>query len=171
MPNPFTEISARINRTLRMMVLAAAGAAAAMTALFFLILGLFLWLREVYGTTTASLALGGAFAFIAFVAFVSVFLMQRRAATAREEARAAQLRAAAQAAQFSGAPWWADPTLLTTGAQVLRTLGGRRTLPLTLAAVLAGVALGGAWARRHPSSPAPARGKPNGSGTFSEVRH
>jgi hypothetical protein len=169
LPNPFSEIGSRINRTLKAMVLAAAAGAAGVTALFFICLGAFLWLREVYGTINASLALGSFFSFLAFVALISAVVMRRRP-TALREARPAETRAAPRPAP---AQWWTDPMILTTAVQVVRTLGGRRTLPLTLAAVLAGFALSGAFSRRRsPSSPAPRpRPKPNGSGTFSDARN
>jgi hypothetical protein len=167
LPNPFSEIGARINRTLKAMVLAAAAGAAGVTALFFLCLGAFLWLREVYGTINASLTLGGFFAFLALATLISAVVMRGRS-TALRKARLAETRAAPQPAATQ---WWMDPMILTTAVQVVRTLGGRRTLPLTLAAVLAGFALSGAFSkRRSPSSPSP-RPKPNGSGTFSDARN
>jgi hypothetical protein len=165
LPNPFSDIGNKINRTLKAMVLAAAAGAAGVAALFFLSLGAFLWLRELYGTIAATLSLGGVFATIALVAALTAFLLRRRPAQ-KQEPRATSERQTAPAAQSQ---WWTDPVLLTTGVQVLRMLGGRRTLPLTIAALVAGFALSGAWSKRK--APMPRRAKPNGSGTFSDAPH
>jgi hypothetical protein len=159
--NPLNEIGARINRTMRAMVLAAAAGAAAVTALFFFSLGLFLWLQQEYGTINASLALGGGYAFIALVALVSV-LVRTHSRPPRHEAR--------PAAPSPQPQWWADPVLLTTGLQVLRSLGRRSTLPLAIAAIVAGFVFGDSvWQRQK--SPPPSRSKANGRGTFPDARH
>jgi hypothetical protein len=96
--NPFSDIGNKINRTLKAMVLAAAAGAAGVAALFFLSLGAFLWLRELYGTIAATLSLGGVFATIALVAALTAFLLRRRPAQTRETRSAPERPAAAAAA-------------------------------------------------------------------------
>jgi hypothetical protein len=159
--NPLQEIGAKVNRTVRAMVLAAAAGAAGVSALFFFSLGLFLWLQQEYGTISASLALGGGYAFFALVALVSVLVLTHAPAPKHEP------RAAAPPPQQQ---WWADPVLLTTGLQVLRSLGRRSTLPLAIAAIVAGFVFGDSVLQRQKSPP-PSRGKPNGRGTFPDARH
>ncbi len=157
MLNPFHDLGVKVNRTVKAMVLASAAGAAGVAALFFFTLGAFLWLSGVYDTTTASLAVGGAYAVVAIGAAVAIAVMRRRQA----RARAAEQKAAPQ--------WWSDPMVLTTGVEVLRVLGRGKTLPLALAAVVAGFALSGALSSRQ-SRPA-SRPKPNGSGTFPNAGH
>jgi len=159
--NPLNEIGARINRTMRAMVLAAAAGAAGVSALFFLSLGSFLWLQQEYGTINASLALGGGYAFIALIALVAVLVLTHAPQPAHEA------RPAAPPAQ---AQWWADPVLLSTGLQVLRSLGRRRTLPLAIAAIVAGFVFGDSVLQRQKRPPPP-RAKPNGRGTFPDARN
>jgi hypothetical protein len=156
-PNPLSDIGAKVNRTLRSMVLAAAAGAAAVAALFFFSLGGFLWLQQTYGTINASLVIGGAYALLAVIASVAVLISQHRKPAERPTAAAAAPQ------------WWADPVMLTTGIEVLRMLGRRSTLPLAIAAVLAGFVFGGSVSKRQkPSSP---RAKPNGRGTFEDARN
>jgi hypothetical protein len=157
--NPLSEIGAKINRTFRAMILAAAAGAAGVAALFFLSLGLFLWLQQIYGTIPASLALGGGYAALALIALIGVLIAQRQ--------RPVAARPAAAATQQQ--QWWADPVMLTTGIQVLRIIGRRRMLPLAIAAVVAGFMFGDSIKRQ--AKPPPQRAKPNGRGTFEEARH
>jgi hypothetical protein len=161
--NPLSEIGAKINRTFRAMILAAAAGAAGVAALFFFSLGLFLWLQQIYGTVQASLALGGGYTALALIALVGVLIVQRqRPVTVRP--------AAAAAATPQQQQWWADPVMLTTGLQVLRIIGRRRMLPLAIAAVVAGFVFGDS-VKRYKKPPQPQRAKPNGKGTFDEARH
>ena len=148
--NPFHELGAKVGRTVRAMILACAAGAAGIAALFFFSLGAFLWLRELYGTVNASLALGGAYTFVAIVAVVAILVVRRR-------------HPAPEPPQKPMPQWWADPMMLTAGVEVLKLVGRRRTLPLALAAVLAGFALSSVLTSR--SDPSPPRPRSNGSGT------
>jgi hypothetical protein len=169
LPNPLTEVRAKVNQTIRGMILAAAAGAAGVAALFFFSLGGFLWLQQMYGTINASVALGGAYGALALVALIGVMVSQR---STRPAARPQPV--AATAAAPPPQPWWLDPILLTTGLQVLRSFGRRSTLPLAIAAVAAGFVFGGALTRHQkpaPSRPQPPypRSKPNGKGTFPDA--
>jgi len=158
--NPLSEIGAKINRTLRSMVLAAAAGAAGVAALFFFSLGLFLWLQQSYGTINASLALGGGYSVIALVALIAILIIQRHAP---------ERRAPATAAASAQPQWWTNPMVLTSGLQVFRILGARRIVPLALMAILAGFVFSEATSKRpDPQGPRP---KPNGKGTFADARN
>ncbi|HWM48236.1 MAG TPA: hypothetical protein VNR11_15130 [Xanthobacteraceae bacterium] len=154
--NPFHELGAKVGRTVRAMILACAAGAAGIAALFFFSLGAFLWLRELYGTVPASLALGGAYTFVAIVAAVAILVVRHRHPAPEPPA------------QKPMPQWWADPMMLTAGVEVLKLVGRRRTLPLALAAVLAGFALSSFLTSR--SDPPPPRPRSNGSGTDPHAR-
>ncbi|MBV9560307.1 MAG: hypothetical protein JOY90_07575 [Bradyrhizobium sp.] len=102
---------------------AAAAGAAAITALLFFTIALFVWLRESYGTVEACLALGLIYLVVALAALAAVFVLQRR----HPEPPPAPKKAAPQ--------WWQDPMILTTGLEAARILGPRKAV--TLAAVAA----------------------------------
>jgi hypothetical protein len=159
--NPLTDIGAKIDRTLKAMIFAAAAGAAGTVAIFLFSIGGFVWMRENYGTANACIALGAAYALVALVALTSLLVLQRKQA----KRAAARHKASAQ--------WWQDPAMLATGVQIMRMVGIRKLVPLAIAGVLAGIALGmpssssAASARTEPRRPEE-RPKPNGKGTFTQ---
>jgi hypothetical protein len=100
-------------------------AAAGVGAAVFLLVALFVWLTQLYGTLIAAVALGCAFALIALIA-VAVCLMTRRRNMER-----ARLELAARGSN------WFDPRLVTVGVQVAQQIGWRRLVALAGAALLA----------------------------------
>jgi len=154
--NPLHEFGSRLDRALRAAVCAAAAGAAGAVALLFFSIAAFVAIRDARGTVEASLALGCAYLLVALIAVVVLVAMQRRARREREEKE----RRAREAAR-AGPAWWQDPAVLSAGVQAARMFGVRATVPLGIAAALAGFFLGGA---------ARDRGKGGGTGTSSADR-
>src|SRR2546423_7847071 len=100
-------------------------AAAAAGAVVFLLVALFVWLAQLYGTLIAAVALGCAFALIALIA-LAVCLMTRRRNMER-----ARLELAARSSN------WFDPRLMTVGVQIAQQIGWRRLVSLAGAGLLA----------------------------------
>jgi hypothetical protein len=100
-------------------------AAAAVGGLIFLLIALFVWLAQLYGTLIAAVALGCAFVLIALIA-LAVALMTRRSNMQR-----ARLELAARSSN------WFDPRLMTVGVQIAQQIGWRRIISLVGAGLLA----------------------------------
>ena len=100
-------------------------AAAAVGALIFLLIALFVWLAQLYGALIAAVALGCAFVLIALIA-LAVALMTRRSNMER-----ARLELAARSSN------WLDPKLMTVGVQIAQQIGWRRVISLVGAGLLA----------------------------------
>jgi hypothetical protein len=100
-------------------------AAAAVGGLIFLLIALFVWLAQLYGTLIAAVALGCAFVLIALIA-LAVALMTRRSNMQR-----ARLELAARSSN------WFDPKLMTVGVQIAQQIGWRRVISLVGAGLLA----------------------------------
>jgi hypothetical protein len=99
-----------------------AGAAAAI-ALFFFNLAAYALISERYNAIVASLVLGGAYLVVALAAVIWLRLLRRKEAE--------------QDASVSAAQLLQDPMIVSTGLEILRTLGSRKAAPLAL--LLAGV--------------------------------
>jgi hypothetical protein len=110
-------------------------AAAAVGGLIFLLIALFVWLAQLYGTLIAAVALGCAFVLIALIA-LAVALMTRRSNMQR-----ARLELAARSSN------WLDPKLMTVGVQIAQQIGWRRLVSLVGVALLAG-GLAREWSAR-----------------------
>ena len=110
-------------------------AAAAVGALIFLLIALFVWLAQLYGALIAAVALGCAFVLIALIA-LAVALMTRRSNMER-----ARLELAARSSN------WLDPKLMTVGVQIAQQIGWRRLVSLVGVALLAG-GLAREWSAR-----------------------
>jgi type VI protein secretion system component VasK len=105
---------------------AVVGAVAALATLIWLSITLFLWVSIRFDDTIlAGLVLSAVFFVVALIAMAAVALARRRA---RQRAEAALAARRAAAALF-------DPSMLTVGLEIGRTIGWRRI------AALAGVAL------------------------------
>ena len=114
-------------------------AAAAAGALVFLLVALFVWLAQLYGTLIAAIALGCAFALIALIA-LAVCLMTRRRNMER-----ARVELAARSSN------WFDPRLMTVGVQIAQQIGWRRLVSLAGVALLA-AGLAREWSVRDTSA-------------------
>src|SRR5262245_28840914 len=114
-------------------------AAAAVGAVVFLLVALFVWLAQLYGALIAAVALGCAFVLIALIA-LAVCLMTRRRNMER-----ARLELAARSSN------WFDPRLLTVGVQIAQQIGWRRLVSLVGVALLAG-GLAREWSVRGASA-------------------
>ena len=120
----FREVSNRLDRIFKSMVLAAAAGAAAIAALFFFSLAAFLLLRLWYGTLWASVIMGAVYALIALTALIAVQLLDGK-------------KAAPQAPP-PPKPVWQDPLVVSSALQLVKSMQPRTIL--TLAAVGAFVA-------------------------------
>jgi len=110
--------------------------AAAAIALCFFSLAAFVFISERYNVIVASLVLGGVYLVLALAALICLRLLRPK-----EEA--------SPAAALGAAQMWQHPIVVSTGLEVLRTLGPRKLAPLA-ALVLAGVLLSAS--RNNPKS-------------------
>ena len=109
------------------LVLAIIAAAAAVAAVIFLLVAAFVWLADRYGSLTAGVVLGCAFALIALIALLACLIARRR------NMQRARLELAAR-----NSASWLDPKLVAVGVQIGQALGWRRLASLAALAVLAG---------------------------------
>ena len=113
-----TNLKHRIDLALKSTIGGIVAAAAALIAMAFFCAAAFLWLDERYGAITASLALGGAFTFLALISVIVVLIVRRRSPPPPPPPRKSA--------------WWADPALLATVLDVTRGLGRRRVATAAL---------------------------------------
>jgi hypothetical protein len=114
----------KIDAAIRMAVYGSIAAAACVAAFLFFVVAAFLWTQQHYDTIIACGAGAGLFLLIAVIALTMVVISRRRAAKAKQEAAHTH-------------PWLADPAILLMAAQVVRSIGIARLLPIALAAVAA----------------------------------
>ena len=114
-----------IEAALRTAVYGSMAAAAGVAAFFFLVIAAFLWTQQHYDTIVACGVGAGFFLLVALGALAMLAISRRRAAKAKQEAA------------NSVPAWLADPAMLLTAAQLVRTIGIARLLPIALAAVTA----------------------------------
>jgi len=92
-------------------------AAAAAAAAVFLLVAAFVWLADRYGSLTAGVVLGCAFALIALIALLACLMTRRR------NIERARLELAAR-----NTTSWLDPKLVAVGVQIGQAIGWRRGL-------------------------------------------
>ena len=117
-----------------------AAAAAAAAAAVFLLVAAFVWLADRYGSLTAGVVLGCAFALIALIALLACLIARRR------NMQRARLELAAR-----NSASWLDPKLVAVGVQIGQAIGWRRLASLAALAVLAGAAAKEWSARANPA--------------------
>jgi len=122
------------------LVWALIAAAAAAAAAVFLLVAAFVWLADRYGSLTAGVVLGCAFALIALIALLACLIARRR----KFEPRALHVAARNSAS-------WLDPKLVAVGVQIGQAIGWRRLASLAALAVLAGAAAKEWSARANPA--------------------
>ena len=115
-------------------------AAAAAAATVFLLVAAFVWLADRYGSLTAGVVLGCAFALIALIALLACLIARRR------NMQRARLELAARSTTS-----WLDPKLVAVGVQIGQAIGWRRLASLAALAVLAGAAAKEWSARANPA--------------------
>lgn len=118
-------MSKQIDAAIRAVVYGSIAAAAGVAAFLFFVIAVFLWAQQRYDTIVACGAGAGLFLLVALGALGMLAISRRRAAKAKQEAA------------NSVPAWLADPAMLLTAAQLVRTVGIARLLPLALAAVTA----------------------------------
>jgi len=109
------------------LVWALIAAAAAAAATVFLLVAAFVWLADRYGSLTAGVVLGCAFALIALIALLACLIARRR------NMQRARLELAAR-----NSASWLDPKLVAVGVQIGQAIGWRRRASRAPPAVLAG---------------------------------
>lgn len=135
------ELRDMASSAVRQASLMSAIAFALLIAAGFLCAAAFVAVLKNFGPVTACLALAGFFLLLAAIAGATYAARKRQI-----EARARQRKA--RAAQML-----ADPALIVTGLQIVRTVGLKRLIPLL---AIGGVALGFLVTRRSPQDEAPA---------------
>jgi len=131
--------------TMRLASLAAAAAVGLFITTSFLCAAAFVVVLDRFGLVPACLT-GAAIFFVATLLAAVSYMARKRAL----EARAAQ---AAQAARSSVQSAFADPMLLATGLQLVRTIGLKRLIPIL---AVGGLALGFLASRQSLGDQAPA---------------
>ena len=116
---------------------------AAIAALVFVIIAGFIVLADAYSPLTAALVLAGVFLLVAILAATLCLMTQRRTAEHSRVALATRTNAL-----------WFEPKLLMAGAELVRSIGLRRLVPLAAIGVLAG-GLAREWimSERAPEEP------------------
>jgi Putative Actinobacterial Holin-X, holin superfamily III len=122
--NLFREVSNRVDRIFKSMILAAAAGAAAVASLFFFSLAAFLLLQLWYGALWASVFMGVVYGLIALAALIAVLLLGGK-------------KPAPQSLP-PPKPVWQDPLVISSALQLVKSMRPRTLL--TLAAVGAFVA-------------------------------
>jgi heme/copper-type cytochrome/quinol oxidase subunit 2 len=122
-------VKEQINSVIRTAILGVIAAAAGMTAFLFAVVAAFLWTQQRYDSIIASGVVGGMFLLVAVIALIVLFVSRRRA----EERQKRQEAAAANAAPS----WLADPAVLLTALQVIRTIGLGKLIPIALTGIAA----------------------------------
>lgn len=143
----------QIDAAIRTAVYGSIAAAAGVTAFFFLVIAAFLWTQQHYDTIVACGVGGGLFLLVALVALTTLAISRRRAA---KVAKAEEKAVAAN----SLPAWLADPATLLMAAQIVRTIGVGRLVPLALAAI---TAFGAANLVKSPARANKRRTEPNES--------
>jgi len=136
------DLKDRFDGAVKTVAFAAAAGAAGVAALFFFLVALFLWAQQQYGTITATLVLAIVFLVVALAALTVVWILRQRAAE-RERQRA-------QRARKSAPQWWADPLVMTTVLDVVKTVGNKRLVAVLIGACIVGSVL----TRSGPQKPA-----------------
>lgn len=122
-------VEEQINSVIRTAILGVIAAAAGMTAFLFAVVAAFLWTQQRYDSIIASGVVGGMFLLVAVIALIVLFVSRRRA----EERQKRQEAAAANATPS----WLADPAVLLTALQVIRTIGLGKLIPIALTGIAA----------------------------------
>jgi hypothetical protein len=139
------DLKSRVDSMLKLAIAGAVASAAVTAAFFCFAVALFLWMQQTYSTLEAWMALGGLFVAIAAIGGIVMLAVRGRRKVPPPQSRPQEASAVSRLLQ--------DPTLLITGVQVARMIGGRRLLPLLLLGVVAGgffMTRNGHGARSHP---------------------
>lgn len=124
------DLKSRVDSMLKLAIAGAVASAAVTVAFFCFAVALFLWVQQNYSTLEAWLALGGLFAAVAAIGGIVMLAVRGRRKIPPLQPRPQEASAVSRLLQ--------DPTLLITGVQIARMIGGRRLLPLLLLGVVAG---------------------------------
>jgi hypothetical protein len=119
-------VKERIDAAVRAIVYGSIAAAAGIAAFLFLAIAAFFWTQQHFDTIAACGAVGGLFLLVALIALLALAISRRRAAKERRESSANAVPA-----------WLADPAILITAAQIVRSIGVGRLIPIVLAGAAA----------------------------------
>lgn len=125
------DLKAKVDGALKFAVIGVIAVGAALVAFLCLIVVLFLWMQQSYGTLEAWTALAVLFAVLATGALAAMLALRRRRRLFMEQRRRREPASpVARALQ--------EPAILLAGLQVLRMLGARGVLPLLILGAVAG---------------------------------
>ena len=111
----------------QVVVWAIIAAIAATVASVFLLIAVFVWLADRYGSLTAGLVLGGVFIVVALIALIACVVTRHR------NMERARLELAARNSAGAG---WLDPKLLGVGFQIGQAIGWRKLAALAAVGLL-----------------------------------
>src|SRR5262249_5463905 len=130
-------VRAEARNALMIVLCATVVSAAAMVAVLFIAVAVFLWVADAYGTVEACLAMAAFFVLVGLIALAVMLLIQRR------NRRIAEQRAAAEPQR----PVWLDPAMLPIGIEAARLILRNRSLLV----ILLGAAAAG-WFMTRPAA-------------------
>jgi hypothetical protein len=151
--NLLAAVREEYRRALTVTICAAIIAAAAMVAILFVGVAIFIWISQSYGAVQACLAMAGFFVAVAGIAWATLAISQN-AAHEREKRREAEKKKEKEEAAKNAPPAWLDPalipTLLPIGIQAARIALKHRGL---LLALVSSAAVGWAMLREKNDAP------------------
>jgi O-antigen/teichoic acid export membrane protein len=124
------DLKAKVDSMVKLAVAGAIAAAAVTAACLCFAIALFLWVQQHYSTLEAWVALGGLFVAVAAIGGIVMLAVRSRKTPPKPQPRPQETSAISRLLQ--------DPTMLITGVQIARMIGGRRLLPLLILGVVAG---------------------------------
>ena len=116
----------RIDAAVRAIVYGSIAAAAGVAAFLFLAIAAFFWTQQHYDTIVACGAAGGLFLLVALIALFALAISRRRAAKEKRESSPNAVPA-----------WLADPAILLTAIQIVRSIKLGKLIPIALAGAAA----------------------------------
>ena len=116
----------RIDAAVRAIVYGSVAAAAGVAAFLFLAIAAFFWTQQHYDTIVACGAVGGIFLLVALIALYALAISRRRAAKEKRESSANAVPA-----------WLADPAILLTVIQIVRSIKLGKLIPIAIAGAAA----------------------------------
>jgi len=119
-------VKERIDAAVRAIVYGSIAAAAGVAAFLFFAIAAFFWTEQHYDTIVACGAVGGLFLLVALIAIFALAISRRLAAKERREPSSNALPA-----------WLADPAILLTAIQIVRSIKLGKLIPIALAGAAA----------------------------------
>lgn len=123
-------VKEQINSVIKTVIFGAIAGATGVTAFLFAVIAAFLWAQQRYDTIVAAWIACAIFLAVAVIALICLFVSRRRAELRRK-------REEADVAKNSPPSWLTDPAILIAAAQVVRTIGLGKLIPIALTGIAA----------------------------------